>query len=142
MSRTPAARATLTLIAAALCTLALAACGSTVATSAYSGEQRAVAQTISNLQADATAAEQKKICANDVSAEVVNRLGGTAGCEAAIKSQLGEVDNLEAKIKSIDVAAGATTATAQVSSTFAGKSTTATVSLVKEGKVWKVSGVS
>jgi hypothetical protein len=123
-----------------LSALVCAACGSTVSTAGFTGEKHAVAQTISNLQADATAAEDKKICANDLAVAIVTRLGGAKGCEAAIKSQLTEVDNLEASVQSVQVAAGGKTATAQVKSIHEGKNATSSVSLVKEGGKWKISG--
>jgi hypothetical protein len=94
-------------------TLALAACGSTVSTAGFKGQQHEVAQTISNLQADATAAEQSKICADDLAASVVRKLGGTKGCEAAIKSQLAQVDSLEVSVESVKLAPDGTTATAR-----------------------------
>lgn len=128
-------------LSVALCAVVLAACGKTVSTTSFKGEQHEVAQTISNLQADATAGEQKKICANDVSSTIVAKLGGTKGCEAAIKAQVAEVDNLEVSIQSISIAPAGTTATAQVKSTVAGRPKPGTVSLVKEGKAWKVSAV-
>ena len=134
-------RRPLALLCLPLSTVALAACGSTTTTAGFKGEKHNVAQTISNLQADATAAEQKKICANDMAAALVTRLGGSKGCEAAVKSQLAEVDNLEATVKSVQVATGGKTATAQVKSVHEGKTATSAVSLVKEGGKWKISGV-
>ncbi len=110
-------------------------------TAPFKGEKHEVAQTIANLQSDATAAEQKKICANDLAAAAVTRLGGTKRCEAAIKSQLAEVDNLEATVKSVDVTAVGKAASAQVKSIHEGKTATSTVSLVKERGKWKISGV-
>jgi hypothetical protein len=138
----PAARRCLTLLSVPLCGIAVAACGTTLSTGNYRGEQRAVAQAIANLQADVTAGEQKKVCANDVSATVVKRLGGTKGCESTIKAQLGEIDNLETKIQSLEVGAGGKTATVQVKTGYAGKPRLGTMSLVKEGSEWKISGVS
>jgi hypothetical protein len=123
-----------------LSALALAACGSTVSTAGFTGERHEAAQTIANLQSAATAAEEKKICADDLAAALVTRLGGAKGCEAAIKSQLAEVDNLEASVESVDVAAGGRTATARVKSIHEGKNATSAVSLVKEGGKWKISG--
>jgi hypothetical protein len=123
-------------------TLALAACGTTaVSTAGFKGQQHEVAQTISNLQADATAAEQKKICTNDLAAPLVEKLGGTKGCETAIKSQLTEVDSLEASVLSVTVAADGKTATAQVKSIHEGKSHSSGLSLVAEGGKWKISGL-
>jgi hypothetical protein len=125
----------------ALAALALGACGSTVSTSGFKGEQHAVAQTASDLQADATAGDQKKVCTNDLSAAVVARLGGRAACERVIKKRLSEIENLDVTIESIKLAPGASTATAGVKSTYAGKKRTGTVTLVKEGGRWKVSAL-
>jgi hypothetical protein len=137
----PVAKPTLALPCAAICVLALAACGKTVSTTAFKGQQHEVAQTIANLQADATAGEQKKLCANDVAATIVARLGGSKGCERAIKDQLAEVDSLEVSVQSIQVAASGATASAHIRSVYSGKTRSGTISLVKEGKTWKVSGV-
>jgi hypothetical protein len=135
MRRAPA------LLSLPLCALTLSACGSTVATAGFKGEQHEVAQTISNLQADATAGEQKKICANDLAAAAVARLGGSKGCEEAIKKQLAEIDSLEVSVQSVKLAAGKTSATAAVKSIYEGKKRPSTVSLVKEGGKWKVSAL-
>jgi hypothetical protein len=125
-----------------LSALTLAACASTVSTTGFKGQQHEVAQTIANFQADATAAEQHKICAKDLAAALVRRLGGSRRCEAAIKSQLAEVDSLEASVLSVQIAAHGTTATAQVKSIREGKSRPSGVSLVEEGGKWKISGAS
>jgi hypothetical protein len=126
-------------LCAPICAVALSACASTVSTSSFTGAKHNVAQTISNLQADATASEKKKICTTDLAATVVARLGGAKGCEAAIKSQLAEIDSFEVSVQSIDVAAGEASATAHVKSIEKGKSTPATVALVKEAGKWKIS---
>jgi hypothetical protein len=141
MSLPPAARRPLLLLSVPLCAVALAACGKAVSTSGFKGQQHTIAQTISNLQADATAGEQKKICADDIAAAIVAKLGGAKACEAAIKSQLAEIDSLEVLIQSITVATGGATATAQVKSTVEGKPKRGTMSLVKEGSAWKISAV-
>jgi hypothetical protein len=130
------------LVCLPLSAVVLAACGSTTTTAPFKGEKHEVAQTIANLQTHATAAEQKKICAEDLAAAVVTRLGGSKHCEAAIKNQLAEVDNLETSVKSVDVTAVGKAATARVNSIDEGKTAAGTVSLVKEGGKWKISGVS
>lgn len=136
--------------------LALAGCATAVSTSSFKGEQHAVAQTVANLQADATAGDEKKICANDLARAVVARLGGAKRCEKAIKEQLDQVDNLEVSVESVTLASGSApsrptaaktpgtppqTATAQVKGIHAGKHRQSTVSLVKEGGKWKLSGL-
>jgi hypothetical protein len=132
-------RRLLALLCLPLCAVTVAACGSTVSTAGFKGEQHEVAQTISNLQADATAGEEKKICADDLAAALVARLGGAKGCEQATKNQLAEVDSLEVTVQSVKVAGGGTTASAEVKSIYEGKSHPGTVSLVKEGGKWKIS---
>jgi hypothetical protein len=125
----------------AVSAVGLAACGNTVSTSGFKGEAHAIAETISNLQSHATGGEQKKICADDLAGAVVKRLGGTKGCERAIKNQVAEIDSLETKVQSIQLGAGGATAMARVKSTYGGKSAVRTISLVKEAGKWKVSGV-
>jgi hypothetical protein len=131
----------LTLLCGPICALTLTACASTVSTAGFKGAQQEVAQTVANLQTDVTAGEQKKICANDLAAAAVARLGGSKGCEAAVKSQLAEIDSFEASVLSVKLAAGETSATAQVKSIRQGKSSLGTIKLVKEAGKWKISGV-
>jgi hypothetical protein len=128
------------LLCAPLCAVALAACGSTVSTASFKGTPQQVAQTVANLQSDATAGEQKKICADDLAASVLAKLGGTKGCEAAIKAQLAEVDSLELAVSSVKVT-GTSAATAEVRSIYKGKKRFSTLTLVKEGSTWKISGL-
>jgi hypothetical protein len=141
MSPSPKHRRLAALLCAAPLTLGVAACGATVSTSSFKGEEHAAAQTISNLQADATAADQAKLCANDLAVPVVAKLGGKKGCEAAIKSQLTEIDSLEVSVQSVKLSAGGSTATAGVTSTYGGKHKRGTLKLVKETGKWKVSSL-
>jgi hypothetical protein len=129
------------LLCAPLLASALAGCGNSVSTSAFKGEQHAVAQTVADLQSDATASDEKKICVNDLAQTVVKGLGGARRCERAIHDQLAEIDNLEVKVESIQIATGGTTATARVKSIYSGKHRLATLTLAREGARWKVSGV-
>jgi copper chaperone CopZ len=126
---------------APLSAVVLGACASTVSTSAFKGGEQTVAQTVANLQTDATASEPKKICADDLAASVVSRLGGSAHCEAAIKTQLAEIDSMEVSVKSIHIAADQTSATAEVKSIHEGKGKLQKLSLVKEAGKWKISGL-
>jgi hypothetical protein len=132
-------------LAAILClpllALGLAGCGSTVSTSNFKGEQHEVAQAIANFQTAATTGEYKKICSEMLSTTIVTRLGGAKGCEKAIKNQLAEIDNLQVSVQSVDVAAGNTNATADVGSIYEGKTRAGKLSLVKEGKHWKIAGL-
>jgi hypothetical protein len=134
-------RRPLALLGLPLSAFALAACGTTVSTTSFKGAQREVAQTIANFQAAATSGEQKKICTEDLAAPLVARLGAAKGCEAAIKSQLAEVDSLDATVESVKLGAGGRTATAQVKGVHEGKKTTSALALVEEGGKWKISGL-
>jgi hypothetical protein len=127
-----------------LLAVVLAACGSSVTTSTFKGEEHEVAQAISNLQADASAGDQQKLCKEDLASPIVavlNRARG--GCNQALKNQLAEIDNFEVTIQAVHLtAAGAhPTATASVKSINAGKTRPSTVTLVKEAGRWKVSGL-
>jgi hypothetical protein len=132
-------------IAAGLCALAfaavLSACGETASTSNFKGESHNVAQTVSNFQSDATAGNQKKMCENDLAATVTARLRNAGGCQAVLKEQLREIDALSLTIESIHLSGANTRALARVKSTYSGKSRISTLTLVKEGSHWKISGV-
>ncbi len=135
-------------------TLALGAggCATSVSTSSFKGEEREVAQTVANLQSDVSAADEKKVCGNDLAASVVARLNAApGGCTQAVKSQLQEIDNLEAKVESVTLGPAKSgtradrvtrTASAVVKSVYEGKGKLATVSLVKVGGKWKIAAVS
>jgi hypothetical protein len=138
----PPARPLLALLCVPVSALTLAACASTVSTSGFKGEQHAAAQAIANLQSDATAGDEKKLCADDLAASVVAKLGGSKACEKTIKTQLTEIDSLEVSVQSIQIAADAKTATAKVKSTYAGKKRAGTVSLTKESKGWRITATS
>jgi hypothetical protein len=138
-------RRALAMLGLPLAAASLLGCANKVSTSGFSGEQREVAQTISNLQADATAADEEKICRNDLALSVVARLNAAAGgCRQAVKSQVAEVDSLNMTVQSVQLSGtGAQrTASARVKSVYEGKMRPSTVSLVKEGGKWKISGVT
>lgn len=131
----------LAVLCATLTAIGVSACGSTVST-AFKGEAHEVAQAVSNLQTDARNADEQKICANDLASTLVTRLNSArGGCREAIKSQLTDVDSFEANVQSIEVNAAARGASANVRSTYSGKSRPSTLLLVKEAGKWKISGV-
>ena len=133
------ARKPLTLLCAPLLATGIAACGSTVSTS-FKGERHAVAQTISNLQSHATALEAKKICGEDLASATVARLDTAAGgCKKAIETQLKEIDSFEVTVGSVQISGDK--ATARVKSIHTGKNRVDTLTLVREGGRWKISGL-
>lgn len=137
------ARPTIALICAPLLATAVAACGAatSVSTSAFKGEQQKVAQAVAHLQSHATALEAKKICSEDLAAAHVAQLNAAPGhCKQAIEAQLKQIDSFETTVDSVQI--DGATATARVKSVNSGKKTLQTVTLVREGGKWKISGVS
>ena len=135
-------RRLLTLLCAPLLATGLAACASTASTpGGLKGEAQRVAQTVVNLQSDATALEAKKICSDDLAAAnvaVLDRSPG--GCKQAIEGQLKEIDTFETTVESVAVTGAR--ATARVKSVYAGKKAVSSLSFVRESGQWKISGVS
>jgi hypothetical protein len=131
-------RALLSAVLACALALTLSACGSTTTSANFKGSQHEAAQALANLQSAATAGEGSKICADDLARKIVAALHGAKQCEAAIKHQLAQVDNLEVKIESVKLAANGKSASAIVKSIYYGKNKLESVSLVKEGGSWKV----
>ncbi len=126
------------------CALAVSACGTTgVSTSQFSGESKSVAQTISDLQSDASSHDASKICDNDLASTVVSRLQATGGkCSTVLTNQLKEVDNFDVSLASSNaITVTGNTATARVKTTSGNKTRYDTLTLVKEGNRWKVSGL-
>ena len=138
----PAPR-TLSRLLAPLIALGLVACGTTVSTGNFKGEEHEVAQAISNLQADVRETSQQKLCTEGLSTRTVNAVGGRTRCEQVIKGQLSEVDSFELSVESVHVNATAKppTATAKVKSIYGGKNALKTLLLVKEGGKWRLSGL-
>jgi len=121
--------------------LGLAACGNTTSTGNYKGEAAKVAETISNLQSDATAEDAKKVCKNDLSAAVGKRLEANgSSCVKALETQLKEIDTYSMTVKSVSVKGSS--ATAKVKSRWAGKEKVNTLAFVKEGGSWKLESLS
>ncbi len=134
-------RRPITLLCLPLLAVGIGACGTTTSTTGFKGEQHAVAQTVANLQSHATALEQKKICGEDLASATVARLNAAAGgCNKAIETQLKEIDSFEATVESVQITAEK--ASARVKSVYEGKKGVQTLTLVKEGGKWKISGVS
>jgi hypothetical protein len=128
------------LIVACALAFGVVACGGAVTTTNFKGEAHAVAQRLSDLQSDVTAADEQKICNSDFSRAARARLSTHGGsCVQALKRQLGMIESYELTVEK--VAVSGVTATATVRSTWSGKNRTSTMRLVKEGGGWRVEGV-
>jgi hypothetical protein len=121
----------------------LAGCGETkTSTSSFSGEQHAVATRIASFQKHVSEGSQKKICGEDLASALVTSIGKSANgksCPEVLKEQLKDVEDPSLTIKSIRV--NGKNAVATVKTTHLGKTRPSTLTLVKEGEDWRISGV-
>jgi hypothetical protein len=130
------------LLCAALFAVGLNACGNSVSSS-FKGEEHEIAQVVANLQTDATAGNEKKICANDLASSLVTRLStATGGCKQAVKHLLSETDSFVVSVKSVHLNGThpQPTASAVVTSVKKGRTQPSTLTLAKESGKWKISG--
>lgn len=140
LARAPSPKRALVLPCAALLALGLSACAKSVSTSGLNGEAKAAAETIKDLQTDVTAGDEKKICQNDLSKALVAKLDASGGsCQKAIKDQLTQVDSFEVTVEAMQVTGA--TATAHVKSVYSGHNRKGTLTLVKEGRKWRISAL-
>ncbi|HST56256.1 MAG TPA: hypothetical protein VLJ42_10255 [Solirubrobacteraceae bacterium] len=134
LKRTAAAALTAALV------LGAAGCATTGSAGKFKGEAHGVAQTIADLQTDATASDEQKVCERDLASTVVARLNSAgSSCARAIDSQLSQIDSFNLTVESVKVSGAS--ATASVKGTRAGKNRIEQLQLVKEGKRWKISSL-
>jgi hypothetical protein len=121
-----------------LLALALGGCaaagGTGVNTGDFKGDQKAVAQKLSDLSDAARAKDGGRACSQILSHAVVDSLG--SDCAQVMKDQFGDADSFKLDVKSIDVQGNR--ATARVTSDVNGTSRPTTLTLVREGGGWRV----
>src|SRR4051794_16239741 len=118
--------------------LALGGCaaagGTGVNTGDFKGDQKAVAQTLSDLSDAARGKDGGRACSQILSHAVVDALG--SNCAQVMKDQFDDADTFKLDVKSIDVQGDR--ATAHVLSDVNGTKRPATIALVREGAAWRV----
>lgn len=126
--------------------LTLSACGQTSkdSTGDFKGEQKAVAQTVEDLQSASSKNDQDKICDEILAADLVNKIKAASKqtCAEALKDSLRDADSFELQVKK--VAIDGTTATAVVESDTGGSGddkTTTTLTLTKARDGWRISSL-
>jgi hypothetical protein len=129
------------LVAAAL---ALSACGQSSKDSSgdFQGEEKAVAQTVEDLQSAASKGDEDKICDEILAPDLVARIKSASKktCADALKDSLRDADSFELQVKK--VAIDGTTATATVESDAAGdEKTTTELTLTKGRDGWRISSL-
>jgi hypothetical protein len=119
---------------------ALAGCG-TAPTSAndFKGDEKAVAQTIEDLQSDAQGRKPSAICRDVLSTALADKLKSTGSdCAGEMEKVTGDADDFELEVT--DVTVSGTTATAKVKARRGDeKNASTTFSLVKEDGDWRLS---
>jgi hypothetical protein len=106
----------------------------------FKGEEKLVANTIEDLQTAGEKDDAGRICNELLTAKVVAaiRQAGAKTCAATIEDSLDDADSFELTVKAVTVRG--TTATATVlSDDGSEKDRTDTMTLVKEGRRWKIS---
>jgi outer membrane PBP1 activator LpoA protein len=133
------------LVAAAL---TLSACGQTSKDSAkdFQGQEKAVAQTVEDLQSAASKGDEDKICDEILAADLAGKIKAadssakTPSCASGLKRALRDADSFELQVKK--VAVNGTTATATVESDAAGDAkTTTALTLTKARDGWRISSL-
>jgi hypothetical protein len=131
---------------ALLAALALAGCASggsknKDSASDFSGEEKAVATTIEDLQSAAEDSDERKICSDLIVAElrdVIAKNGNAATCQGAMEGVLKDTDQSDLTVRRVSV--DGTAASAVVRANLGdGKSRDETVELRKVANRWKIS---
>ena len=120
--------------------LALAGCAQTpTSTNDFKGDEKAVAQTIEDLQSDAQGRKPGEICSNLLSRELADTVKSAGNdCTSEMEKITTDADDFELEVT--DVAITGTTATAKVEARRDGKKNAVTTfTLVQEDGDWRLS---
>lgn len=127
--------------------LTLSACGQTSKDSSgdFQGQEKAVAQTVEDLQSAASKGDEGKICDEILAADLADKIKARASgtqktCGDVLKDSLRDADAFELQVKKVAITG--TTATATVESDKAGDDkTTSALTLTKAGDGWRISSL-
>jgi hypothetical protein len=134
-------------VCALLAATAVGAGGCAGATSSsaggFTGAEKAVATTIDHLQDDVKAGDSDKVCSRDLAAPLVDRITRHASksCASALDDPLKDVSDSTLKVSKGDITIDGDTATAHITSGSGSNKRKDTLTLVREGKSWKVSAL-
>ena len=106
----------------------------------FSGDKKAVAQTIDDFSKAARDSDEKEICTSLLSSDLVGKLDASRQrCTGAISDQLDAAGDDKIDVKGIDITGDQATAT--VVSKVDGHDRTQALLLVKENGGWRLDGV-
>jgi len=134
------------LIAIPIClALALGGCSLTqknanTTTPKATGPAKAIGDVISSFSSDASSGNSKTICDSILAASLVSQLNKVGGCQNDITNQIDTVSSFTLTVTKYGVSGD--TATAVVKSDDNGTTKLYTLALVKQGKSWRISGLS
>ena len=120
----------------------LAGCGQAPTSANYfKGTEKAVAQTIEDLQSNAQARKPSAICRDVLSTALANKVKSSGSdCAGVIEKLTGDADDFDLEVT--DVTVTGTTATAKVKARRGDdKNASTTFSLVKEDGDWRLSSL-
>jgi hypothetical protein len=131
------------LAAAAVAALLLAGCGQAQKSSAdkFQGEQKAVAQTIEDLQKAGKDRDANKICEQLLAPSLVQRIeqAGNGDCSKVLDDALADADTFDMTVEKVTV--DGNRATAVVKSDAGDTDRTDSLVLEKAGSSWKVASL-
>jgi PBP1b-binding outer membrane lipoprotein LpoB len=131
------------LAAAAVAALLLAGCGQAQksSTDKFQGEQKAVAQTIEDLQKAGKDRDANKICEQLLAPSLVSKIeqAGNGDCSKVLDDALADADTFELTVEKVTI--NGTRATAVVKSEAGDKDRTDSLVLEKAGSSWKIASL-
>ncbi len=120
--------------------LVLGACGQSTKDSAedFQGDQKAVAQTVEDLQSASRKQEGDKICASLLAPTLVAQIKKASGsdCGKGVKDSLRDADSFELQVQKVTISGDK--ASAVVKSEGGDKDRVDTLELVKDRGAWKI----
>ena len=107
--------------------------------SKFRGDQRAVAQTVEDLQAAADDSDEAKICTQVLAKALADRLAAANhGCPTAVNEAIKDTDSTDMTVEAVRVTDNR--ATARVKFETGKKDRRANIPLVREGGGWRIAG--
>jgi copper chaperone CopZ len=105
----------------------------------FTGDQRAAAQTVEDLESAAQDGDEAKICTQVLAKALADRLAAAGrGCAAAVNAAIKDTDSIDMTVESVRVTGDR--ATARVKFETGKKDRRANVALTREAGRWRVAG--
>jgi len=130
--------------------LAVSGCGGATkndnTTAKFTGQQKAIAQAVEDLQTATEKSDETKICGGLITTELQQQIAakaGAKGCAAAVNSAIKNSDQADLTVKSVTIdPSDAAKATAVVKEkTDKNKSRLVTLQFAKQGTSWRISSL-